>query len=112
MQKVQSSFPNKQRFHIACENFIQVLKVNSDGFIDLIILYAIDILSIRVEIFPGDIEVFCSHDVHTFGHLESSDHEVLFVFVETVAFVSLVEMLKSFVELDSIVSLFPVHSIW
>jgi hypothetical protein len=105
------SFSNEERLHVVCEYLVKVFKIGTYRFVHLISFDTIDIFTIGIEIFSGDIKVFGCHDVHAFSHLEPSDHEIVFVSVESLAFVSLVEMLDGFVELDAVVSFFPVYSV-
>jgi hypothetical protein len=71
--------PDEQRFHVACKNLTDVLKIRTYRLVHFISFDAIDIFTIHVEVSSGYIEVFSSHNFHAFGHLKPSNHEVLFV---------------------------------
>ena len=103
---------NKYSFHISSKNLIHMLKIPTNCFVNFVHFHTISLFSILIKISPGDIKILGCHYLHAFSHLESSNHWVLLVFGKSKTFMFFIDILKCFIELDSIVSLFPVHAFW
>ena len=100
----------EQYFKIVCCKCIKILEGHSNGFVYIVVFHSVDRFSVHVKVSSGHIKIFCSHDVHALDHFKPSSKQTLFVFIESKALISFVEMIQRFVKFYYIVSFPPIHS--